>query len=137
MVYHCTLERAQDGLFIASFPDLPSIQTFGETKEEALIQAENALNSCIETDVSRGILPSRPSYKGSDSYEIEVSPHIVVAIQLRELRGKTSQTEIAEKLNITYQTYQNLENPIKGNPTIKKLEKVAKAFGKSIQISFV
>lgn len=135
MIYHCTLESAQDGLYIASFPDIPSVITFAETKEQALSNAEAALNACLETDVSRGLIPPRPSFKSSRSFPISVTSNIVIAIRLRELRGSDSQSEVAEKLGITYQSYQTLENPIKSNPTLKTLEKVAKALGKKITLS--
>ena len=59
------------------------------------------------------------------------------AWELRKLRGNLPQSEIAKRLGLTYQAYQRLENPIKGNPTIKTLEKVAKVFGKRLVITMV
>jgi len=40
-------------------------------------------------------------------------------------------------LNISYQVYQRLENPRKANPTVKTLEKIARVFGKHVELSFV
>jgi len=42
MVYHCTIEQEGD-MYIAQFPDMPNIQTFGTTLEEALAMAKEAI----------------------------------------------------------------------------------------------
>ena len=123
-------------MYLVVFPDMPNVRTFGDTKAEALANAADALNGCLAADVARGMLPPKPAYHGKGSYGIDVLPHIVVAIQLRQLRGEKSQTEIANRLAITYQSYQKLENPVKGNPTVKSLERVARAMGKKLIIEF-
>lgn len=135
MEFNCELESIKD-TFLVIFPDLPNVQTYGATKEEALLNAEDALNGCLASDVARGLLPPEPGYRKKGSHAIEVAPHIVVAIQLRQLRGELSQSEIAKRLKITYQSYQLLENPVKGNPTIKNLERVAKVMGKKLEVQF-
>jgi len=43
-----------------------------------------------------------------------VASHIALSLRLRELRGGQSQTNIAQKLGLSYQTYQRLES-IKGS----------------------
>jgi antitoxin HicB len=45
-----------------------------------------------------------------------------------------SQFELAKILVISYQAYQHLENPRKCNPTIKTLEKTAKALDKELEV---
>ena len=132
MVYNCTIER-NDGMFIVRFPDMPNIQTFGYTKEEALAMAKEALECCLESDISRGLPIPPPAYK--KGYPVTVSSHIVLSHRLRELRGGQSQTDIAGKLGLSYQTYQRLENPRKANPTVKTLEKIARVYGRELNIS--
>ncbi len=122
--------------YIASFPDLPNVQTIGDTKEEALANAADALNGCLASDIARGIFPPTPKYKGKGAYQVEVAPHILVAIEIRKLRGTRSQSDIARRLGIAYQSYQLLENPVKGNPTVKSLERVATALGKKLKVRF-
>ncbi len=68
-------------------------------------------------------------------YPVSVATHIAVSLRLRELRGNKSQSEIAQKLCLTYQTYQRLENPRKANPTVKTLEKIARVYGRELSIS--
>jgi len=47
---------------------------------------------------------------------------------LRKRRGEKTQSEIADKLNISYQQYQQLENPKKANPTQRTIAKLQKIF---------
>ena len=132
MVYNCTIEKEGD-LYIAQFPDMTNIATCGYTHEEALAMAKEALDGCLEVDISYGNEIPPPAYKGG--YPIPVAIHIVLALRLRELRGEQSQTDIANKLGLSYQSYQRLENPRKANPTVKTLEKIARVYGRELTIS--
>jgi antitoxin HicB len=132
MVYYCTVEKEGDE-YIAQFPDMPNVVTCGFTHEEALAMAKEALEGCLEVDISHGNEIPLPSY--SKGYPIPVASHIALSLKLRELRGGQSQTNIAEKLGLSYQAYQRLENPRKANPTVKTLEKIARVYGRELSIS--
>ena len=133
MDYYCIIKQ-EDGLYGVEFPDLPNIITVGTTLEEALAMATEALNASLESDVSRGLsLPEALAEPAKDSYPVEVSAHIVLAHEIRRLRGDRSQSEIAARLGLSYQAYQRLENPAKGNPTVKTLQRVAHALGKRLE----
>jgi antitoxin HicB len=135
MVYYCKMSPDGDG-FMVQFPDMPNVVTGADTTEQTLQFACEALNGVLESDVSSGILPPDPAAgPGKDLYPIEVEPHIDIAIQLRKLRGDAPQKEIAAKLGFSYQAYQRLENPRKGNPTVKTLENLARVLGKKLTIS--
>jgi antitoxin HicB len=131
MVYHCTIEK-EGKEFIAQFPDMTNIITCGFSHDEALAMAKEALDGVLASDVAHGNDVPPPSFQGG--YPITVASHIALAIQLRELRGGDSQTAIAQKLGLTYQAYQRLENPQKANPTIKTLERIAHVFGKELNV---
>jgi antitoxin HicB len=75
-----------------------------------------------------------PIYK--KGYAVPVNSEVVLALQLRQLRGNESKKAIADKLGISYQAYQQLEDARKTNPTIKTLEKIAKAYGKTLEVKF-
>ena len=132
MIYNCTIEKEED-MLIVQFPDMPNIQTFGYTEEEALAMAKEALEGCLEADISHGNEIPPPSY--AEGYSVTVASHIALAIRIRELRGGQSQTNIAKKLGMSYQAYQRLENPRKANPTVKTLEKIARVYGRELNIS--
>ena len=73
MVYYCTIEREGDE-YIAQFPDMPNIVTCGFTNEEALVMAKEALDGCLEADISQGNIIPEPTYK--DGYPVMVASHI-------------------------------------------------------------
>ena len=132
MVYYCTIEKDED-MFIVQFPDMPNIQTYGNTHEEALAMALEALEGCLESDISRGLPIPPPPFTGG--YPVPVASHIVLSLKLRELRGEQSQSDIARRLGLSYQAYQRLENPRKANPTVKTLEKIARVYGRELSIN--
>ncbi len=125
-------------VFLATFLDHENIVAGGATIEEALSNAEEALNGCLAADFERSFeIPEPSPLSGTDIYPVVVAPHIAVAILLRKLRGNLPQAEIARRLDIFYQVYQRLENPRKANPTVKTLEKIARVFGKRVELGFV
>jgi antitoxin HicB len=132
MIYHCDIKKEGD-VYIAQFPDMPNVATCGFTHDEALAMAKDALDGCLEVDISCGNAIPPPVYAGG--YPVPVANHIVLSLQLRELRGGQSQTDIARKLGLSYQAYQRLENPRKANPTVKTLEKIAHVYGRELSIS--
>jgi antitoxin HicB len=137
MLQYPAIIKRTAGSYLVSFVDFENISTYGETLEQALANAEEALNGCLESDFERGFsIPEPSEKKGRAVHYVPVKPHIAVALMLREMRGGRSQQEIARKLNISFQVYQRLENPRRANPTIKTLEKVARAYGKHVNVGF-
>lgn len=135
--YPATIKKTS-GSYLVSFFDFAAINTWGETLERALANAEEALNGCLESDFERGFnLPEPSQHKGRSVHYIPVRPHIAVALMLRKMRAGRSQREIARKLDISFQVYQRLENPRRSNPTVKTLEKVARVYGKHVALGFI
>jgi antitoxin HicB len=127
----------KEGAFIVSFPDLKNVNTYGETLNEAIKNAGEALNGSLESDFERGFsLPEPSEYNSKGFYKISVLPHLEIAYMLRKLRIGKTQGEIAHSLGISYQAYQKLENPRKCNPTIKTLEKIGNVLGRKLEVSF-
>ena len=105
----------EDKVYNVSFPDLPGCVTFGDTLEEAKLNAEEALSAYLESIDSRRLKIPEPSNKqtGDYTYLIEPDTKVGFAIWLkkqREARG-LSQSDIAKQLGITYHTYQRIEDP--------------------------
>ena len=132
MVYYCKIEKDGDK-FLVDFPDMPNVLTFGFSHEHALEMAKEALEACLEVEISKGLEIRPPSF--ARGFPITVSSHIALSLQLRELRGEQSQTDIAQRLGLSYQAYQRLENPRKANPTVKTLEKIARVYGRELSIA--
>ncbi len=93
MTYYCRLEP-DEGQIAVRFPDLPNVITYGSDREEALLNAGEALNGVLEAELSTGVLPEEARTKaGEGLLAVAVEPHIAVAYQLRKVRGKESQAE--------------------------------------------
>ncbi len=128
MTYNCTIEKQEDGIYVAQFPDMTNILTCGSSQEEALNMAEDALNGVLAVDLDHGHPIAEPTFTGG--YPIDVSPKVAFAIELRKARANHSQKEVAAKAGMSYQQYQRLENPHKTNPTLETLYKLQKVFNR-------
>ena len=138
--YPLRIHKAEEGGFWAEFPDLPGCITEGDTLEETLNNAKEALNGWITSRFERNFeVPTSSKIKGRNIYKIEPSPEVRVPLLLRKVRTESglSQSVVAKKLNITYQTYQLWEKPQADNPTVKQLEKIANAIGKKLVLEIV
>jgi len=47
MKFNVTLDRDEDGVWIAECPAIPGCVSQGQTKEEALKNVEDAINGCL------------------------------------------------------------------------------------------
>ncbi|MGA2507478.1 MAG: type II toxin-antitoxin system HicB family antitoxin [Chitinispirillaceae bacterium] len=136
MHYYAKIVK-KEGAYLVSFPEIATINTYGDTLSEAIRNAGEALNGSLESDFERGFsLPEPREHKGSGYYQVIVLPHLEIAYMLRKMRTGKSQVQIAHSLGISYQAYQKLENPRKCNPTIKTLEKIGIALGRKLEVSF-
>ena len=136
MEYFAQLKE-EDGVYLVTFPDFEHVNTYGETREDAIQAAVEALNGVLSVDFERGFVLPRPTPKrGRNAVSIRVDPNIALAYQLRALRKGQTQAAVAARVGISYQAYQKLENPRKCNPTVKTLEKISKAFGKTLEVGF-
>ena len=125
MTYNCEITE-RDGKFVARFPDMTNVQTFGYSHEEALEMAKDALDGVLAVDIDNGFPIPAPQFTGG--YPIEVSPKVAFAIELRKARADRPQKEIAQAAGMSYQQYQRLENPRKTNPTLETLWRLQKVF---------
>ena len=55
MKFLTTLERDEDGIWIAECPSIPGCVSQGETREEALANIREAIAGCLEVRAERGL----------------------------------------------------------------------------------
>ena len=117
------------------FPDLPGCFTYGETIDEAKAMAKEALTGFLQSVDARKLrMPDPSRLKGDEVIYIEPETPVAFAIWLRKQREALglSQSDVAKKLGIKYQTYQKIENPSKTNPTLKTIMRVEKVFNQKL-----
>jgi antitoxin HicB len=133
MQYIAKLSR-EGGRWLIDFPDCPGCQTFGDTKEEALAMAADALEGWLETHLEHGDVPPRPRARRG-GVAINVPGGLDVAIQLRWLRDELglSQAELARRVGVSQQQIAKLERPT-SNPTIRTLIELTEKLGSRVLI---
>jgi len=133
MQYIAKLTR-EAGHWLVEFPDCPGCQTFGDTKEEGLAMAAEALEGWLETHLEFGDVPPRPRARRG-GVPIDVPPRLNVAIQLRWLRDDLglSQAEFAKRVGVSQQQIAKLEKPT-SNPTIRTLVELTEKLGARVLI---
>ena len=128
-----------DKCFLVEFPDLRGCLTYGNTLEEAMENAKEALTGYLESiDLRRIDIPHPSRPKGKDVYFIapETSTAFAVWLKLTRTEKGLSQKQAAEMLGINFQSYQKFENPKKANPTLRTIDRIERTFGvKLISVS--
>ena len=125
----------EEKVYNVQFPDFPGCFTYGETIDEAKAMAKEALTGFLQYVDARKIkLPDPSKLEGDEVVYVEPETPVAFAIWLRKQREALglSQSDVAKKLGIKYQTYQRIESPSKTNPTLKTIMKVEKVFNQKL-----
>ncbi len=122
---------------LVSFPDCPGCLTEGDSMEEALASAHEALAGWLETQLQEGDLPPRPSFSGK-GVAISVPAALGLKLELRWARAEAglTQTELAKRIGVTQQMIAKLEHP-DYEPSLSKVELVAHALGLDLKVAMV
>lgn len=132
--------NTEDGVFhVQGLPPLTGVITYGDTLEDALENAREALTGILGSMLDRGdnipnpADPSRIMKEGI--YWIDPDPKVAIPILVRKARLESGMTleELAGKAGVTYQQIQKWERS-GTNPTISSLQKVFRAMGKNLDL---
>lgn len=55
MIFNVTIERDEDGVWIAECPSIPGCVSQGETKDEAIENIKDAIKICLEVRAEKGL----------------------------------------------------------------------------------
>ena len=134
MEYIAKIKQDADGYWLVDFHDCPGCQTFGETKEDAISMAHEALEGWLETHLMHGEVPSPPTPR--QGVAISVRPRLTIAIQLRWLRDRLQLTQggLAKRVGVSQQQIAKLENP-DANPTIETLDEIARKLDATLLVT--
>ena len=101
MHYAVRLTKDDNGTILVTFPDVPEAVTFGDTKEEALARAPDALATAIEIYIKdRRPLPE-PSASKAAGPVVEIPPVMAVKVALYQAmrQQKVGKAELARRLH--------------------------------------
>lgn len=55
MIFNITIDRDEDGIWIAECPSIPGCVSQGSAKDEAIENIKDAINVCLEVRAERGM----------------------------------------------------------------------------------
>lgn len=135
LTYYAKITHERDG-YTVTFRDLPNVFSEGDTKEEALQNAQEALDGVLSVMAADDYKIPEPTRAKANEFPIPVSANIAAPILLSLVRKKNtkSQSAIAHTMDVPYQQYQRLEHNC--NMTLKSLKRAATAMNSRVEIKF-
>jgi antitoxin HicB len=132
-----TPDRTSGG-FVVTFPDIPEAITQGETVDEALKMAQDALETALDFyfDDRRSVpAPSRPK-RGQRFVYLPVSVEAKVLLLNEMIRQRVRPAELARRLRTTPQAVNRLVN-LRYVSKIDGIAGAMAALGKSLEVRAV
>jgi antitoxin HicB len=121
--------------FLVKFPDIPEAITQGETLEEAVDVAEDALETALEFyfEGLRPVPDPSPIKRGQHFVELPASLTAKVLLLNEMIRQKVRPAELARRLGTTPQAVNRLTN-LRHVSKIDGIADAMKALGKTLEI---
>src|SRR5713101_8258644 len=123
--------------WLVDFPDCPGCQTFGDSKEEALDMAADALAGWLASTLKHGEVPPAPKTRARRAMVPVAVPAPLAAIaMIRRRRAELglTQKQLADSLGVSLQQVAKLEDP-DTNSSLGSIERVMRSLG--IRLEFV
>ncbi len=133
--YPVDLKKDTNGTYSVSFPDVPEAHTFGDTKDEALAQATDALETALSMYIDEGRdLPKASAKRGRPI----VCPSLIGTMKLgvyQAMReGKIRKTELARRLGWSLMQVDRVLD-LTHSSRVEQLEAAYGALNKHVNIS--
>lgn len=136
MRYPVKLEPAPEGGFVASFRDIPEALTQGESIEDALAMAEDALVTAMEFyfEDKRPVPAASKLQKGEYAVDLPASVAAKVLLLNEMLGQNVSASELARRLGTRPQDVNRLTD-LAHTTKIDTIAQALKALGKRLEVS--
>jgi len=127
-----------DGGFVVTCRDVPEVVTQGETIEEALLEAEGALEAAIEMRIEDGLGIPAPSAKKKSEHVVGLPVGVAMkaALYLAMREQNVSKAELARRLGLDEKEARRMLDPKHGTK-VPTLERALHALGKRIELAVV
>lgn len=137
MKFPVTLTRDKnDGGFVVTFTDIPEAITQGDTLEEALAMAQDALETALEFyfEDKRAVPVPSKAKRGQNIIELPASLSAKVLLLNEMVIQNIRPAELARRLNTTPQEVNRLTN-LRHTTRIDGIAAALHAMGRSLEIS--
>jgi antitoxin HicB len=123
--YAVLLSPAEEGGYVVTCRDLPELITQGESVEEALEQASDAMDEVFATYLTEGLDFPEPSKARRREHMVAPPPETVAkaALYVAMRRAGISKVQLAKRLGVDEKEVRRLLDPHYGS----KLPRIAKA----------
>ena len=138
LAYPVLLTEDTNGTYLVEVPDLPEANSVGEDRDEALLNAADAIATALEIyfDERRSIpLPSE-GRRGKNSVVLPAIEEAKVLLWNEMLAQNIRKAELARRLNVHMPQIDRLFN-LKHSTKVEFIEQAAKALGKKLQVTLV
>ena len=127
-----------DGGFVVTFPDLPEAITQGETREEALKMAQEALETALEFyfEDKRAVPVPSKARRGQDVVELSASLSAKILLLNEMLIQNVRPAELARRLGTSPQEVTRLTN-LRHTTRIDGIDAALRALGRSLEMRLV
>lgn len=126
----------KDGGYVATSRDVPEAITQGETVDEALAEAEGAIQAAIEGRVEDGLeipVPSR-ARRGERMVSPPITSALKAAVYVAMREQKVSKSELARRMHVQEKETRRMLDP--NHPTkVPALERALAALGRRAEIA--
>jgi antitoxin HicB len=135
MEFPAKLQKEPEGGYTVTFPDIPEAITCGESIDDALYHAKDALESAMEFHFEGGRPVPAPSKLKRGQRMIALPPSIAAKVLLLNemLRLKVRPIELARRMGTTKQEVNRLTN-LKHATKIDRIDEALRALGKRLQL---
>lgn len=132
--YPCEIKKDDDGKYLVTFTDFPEALTEGDTEEEAIFNASEALTLTLEGRAEEGMpIPFPPQVDAGTM--IYPSSRVQAALLVRFSRKGRKMADIARSLGTSWPAASHMED-LHHWTTLRQLDKTASILGKRLVISF-
>jgi antitoxin HicB len=138
MIFPVKLSKEPEGGYTVTFPDIPEAITCGESIEDALYHAKDALESAMDFYLDDKHPVPAPSKPKRGQYTVELPASVAAKILLlNEMSGqKVRPAELARRLKVTRQEVNRLID-WRHTSKIDGIAGALKALGKTMEIRAV
>lgn len=135
MKFPVELTADESGGFVVTFPDIPEAITQGESREEALAMALEALEIALEFYIEdkRSVPDPSPQKRGQDVVELSASVSAKVLLLNEMVQQNVRPAELARRLNTTPQEVNRLTN-LRHTTRIDGIDRALRALGRHLEI---
>ena len=125
----------RDGGYVVTFPDIPEAITQGDTLEEAIAMAQEALAVALEFYFEDGRTVPTPSKKKRGQKVVELPASLAAKVLLLNemVKQKIRPVELARRLNTTPQEINRLTN-LRHTTRIDGIAAALQAMGRHLEI---